>query len=191
MLHAADGARGPTLLVGDACCGRPFWLGSTLNGHLADLAYLVGSTSCWDCWDWASEGAAPFKPFLDRMRATRKCGLYPPPQGAGCRVQAEAQAQAQAAAAAAATATPSSSKPSPAAQPRLLEQVRERVHAQTQAQAQEQVVPGTGYRTQHAQVQVVQVAPLVARTPKLAPTRHLTPTGGLERVCSTPLLPKL
>ena len=35
VLYAADGASGPTVLVGDAACGRPFWLGSTLNGHVS------------------------------------------------------------------------------------------------------------------------------------------------------------
>ena len=67
-MHVPEGASGPTFLIGDAACGRPFWLGSTLNGHLVDLAELVGSTSCWNAWEWREHGTAPFKPFLERCQ---------------------------------------------------------------------------------------------------------------------------
>ena len=88
---AALGANvpGPTLLVGDTCCGRPFWLGSTLNGHFADLAHLTSSTSCWDSWDWAAEREAPFKPWLDRMRTLRKCGNTPAVAALPTRIRRE------------------------------------------------------------------------------------------------------
>ena len=65
---------GPTILIGDAACGRPFWLGSTLNGHLADVATLVfgsgphGGPDCWRAWDWDADGATPLRPYLERMR---------------------------------------------------------------------------------------------------------------------------
>jgi hypothetical protein len=88
---AALGAHvpGPTLLVGDTSCGRPFWLGSTLNGHFADLAHLTSSTSCWDSWDWAAEREAPFKPWLDRMRTLRKCGNTPAVAALPTRIRRE------------------------------------------------------------------------------------------------------
>ena len=88
---AALGANvpGPTLLVGDTCCGRPFWLGSTLNGHFADLAHLTSSTNCWDSWDWAAEREAPFKPWLDRMRTLRKCGNTPAVAALPTRIRRE------------------------------------------------------------------------------------------------------
>ena len=74
VLHSSQGARGPTLLVGDACCGRPFWLGSTLNGHFADVALLAEDGACWGAWDWAADGELPLRAYLDRMRSLRKCG---------------------------------------------------------------------------------------------------------------------
>ena len=64
---------GPTILIGDACCGRPFWLGSTLNGHFADVAMLA-QAPCWNAWDWQKEGDQPLRGYLDRMRTLRKCG---------------------------------------------------------------------------------------------------------------------
>ena len=115
---AALGANvpGPTLLVGDACCGRPFWLGSTLNGHFADLAHLTSSTSCWDSWDWAAEREAPFKPWLDRMRTLRKCGNTPAVAALPTRIRRElAKALEAGRAAADGTASPrttTSPKPS-------------------------------------------------------------------------------
>ena len=73
VLHAPQGSRGPTILVGDAACGRPFWLGSTLNGHFADVAQLAAA-DCWRAWDWSADGDAPLRGYLDRMRTLRRCG---------------------------------------------------------------------------------------------------------------------
>ena len=77
LLHTPEGARGPTILIGDAACGRPFWLGSTLNGHFADVTQLVQST-CWRAWDWLEDGDAPLRGYLDRMRTLRRCGANRP-----------------------------------------------------------------------------------------------------------------
>jgi hypothetical protein len=73
VIHTPKGANGPTLLIGDACCGRPFWLGSTLNGHFADIQQLA-LAPCWNAWDWEAEGEAPLRGYLDRMRTLRRCG---------------------------------------------------------------------------------------------------------------------
>lgn len=73
VMHAPEGARGPTLLVGDTCCGRPFWLGSTLNGHFSDVAQLA-LAPCWNAWDYEADGDAPFRGYLERMRTLRRCG---------------------------------------------------------------------------------------------------------------------
>ena len=73
IVHAPEPCVGPTLLIGDACCGRPFWLGSTLNGHFADVVHLA-SAPCWNAWDWAVDGLQPFRSYLDRMRTLRRCG---------------------------------------------------------------------------------------------------------------------
>ena len=67
VIHAPAGARGPTLLIGDASCGRPFWLGSTLNGHISDLVTLANAP-CWSAWDWQADGEAPLRPYLERTR---------------------------------------------------------------------------------------------------------------------------
>lgn len=69
--------RGPTLLIGDACCGRPFWLGSTLNGHFADLEVLVNEGT-WHASSWAAEGSSAFGAYIERMRALRRCGEQRP-----------------------------------------------------------------------------------------------------------------
>jgi len=75
---AAGLPRGPTLLIGDACCGRPFWLGSTLNGHFADLEVLVNEGT-WHANSWAAEGLNAFGAYIERMRALRRCGEQRPP----------------------------------------------------------------------------------------------------------------
>jgi len=76
--NAAGPPRGPTLLIGDACCGRPFWLGSTLNGHFADLEVLVNEGT-WHANSWAAEGLNAFGAYIERMRALRRCGEQRPP----------------------------------------------------------------------------------------------------------------
>ena len=56
---------GWTVLVGDAACGRPFFLGSTLNGHLHDLVTLAQGTN-WSAWD--PDVAEPFRKYRERIR---------------------------------------------------------------------------------------------------------------------------
>lgn len=68
VVHLArdwDGnAKGWLVLVGDAACGRPFHLGTNLNGHFADIVSLVRGTS-WSRWD--PEGQ-PFRKYVERYR---------------------------------------------------------------------------------------------------------------------------
>jgi hypothetical protein len=87
------------VLVGDAACGRPFYLGSTLNGHFRDLTTLIGGAE-WARWDPAAP--APFKQYTDQMRR-RTSGL--------CFRGAE-RGPPSPAAAAAATPAPARSPPS-------------------------------------------------------------------------------
>lgn len=53
------------VLAGDAACGRPFHLGSTLNGHLHDVV-LLARYPPWAKWD--PEGN-PFRRYLSRYSA--------------------------------------------------------------------------------------------------------------------------
>merc|ERR1712093_444263 len=55
--HSQEVAYRPTepengwiVLAGDAACGRPFYLGSTLNGHIHDVVCLAHG-SPWSNWD--------------------------------------------------------------------------------------------------------------------------------------------
>ena len=52
-------------MAGDAACGRPFFLGSTLNGHLHDLVTLVQGTN-WSAWD--PDAADPFRKYRERIK---------------------------------------------------------------------------------------------------------------------------
>ena len=38
-----DGSVGWVVLIGDSSCGRPFYLGSTLNGHFQDACQQIPS----------------------------------------------------------------------------------------------------------------------------------------------------
>lgn len=40
-----DCAGSPLVLLGDALCGKPFYTGTTLNGHLKDVAAMVDEAS--------------------------------------------------------------------------------------------------------------------------------------------------
>merc|ERR1712083_200849 len=55
---------GWVVLAGDAACGRPFYLGSTLNGHIHDVVPLAHG-SPWSNWD--PEGS-PFKKYVERYK---------------------------------------------------------------------------------------------------------------------------
>jgi len=47
-LSVCEGVAGcPVVLLGDACCGRPFYTGTTLNRHMWDVAQLIDGTDCW------------------------------------------------------------------------------------------------------------------------------------------------
>merc|ERR1712232_839315 len=62
-----DGGVGWIVLVGDAASGKPFYLGSTLNGHFHDTTALRAAP--WTCWSHASrEGASPFKQYVEQYR---------------------------------------------------------------------------------------------------------------------------
>merc|ERR1712185_711178 len=47
-------SNGWLVLVGDAACGRPFYLGSTLNGHIHDVVPLA---HCAPWANWDADGA--------------------------------------------------------------------------------------------------------------------------------------
>jgi len=88
--RSSEPGAGWIALAGDAACGRPFFLGSTLNGHIHDVVPLAHGAS-WSNWD--SEGV-PLKKYEDRYKlrtsaigfrrpgqpfaATRTCGSLPP-----------------------------------------------------------------------------------------------------------------
>merc|ERR1711937_262113 len=57
-------SNGWLVLVGDAACGRPFYLGSTLNGHIHDVVPLAQSTP-WSNWD---PHGMPIKKYVERYR---------------------------------------------------------------------------------------------------------------------------
>jgi len=78
-----DASIGWIVLVGDAACGKPFYLGSTLNGHFNDLTSLISGP--WLRWKSAMkeaaeqqgtskrhgqvpEGAVPFKRYVEQYR---------------------------------------------------------------------------------------------------------------------------
>lgn len=79
-----DGSVGWIVLVGDAACGKPFYLGSNLNGHFHDAMALLAAP--WTRWASAAleaaqhkgethskreqlpEGAVPFKRYLDQYK---------------------------------------------------------------------------------------------------------------------------
>merc|ERR1711865_566401 len=60
----SEAGSGWIVLAGDAACGRPFYLGSTLNGHIHDVVPLAHGSS-WSNWD--SEGT-PLKKYVERYR---------------------------------------------------------------------------------------------------------------------------
>jgi len=68
--------RGWLVLAGDAACGRPFHLGTNLNGHFADTVTLVRD-SPWSRWNPDDQ---PFRKYVDRYRMRtasagfRRCG---------------------------------------------------------------------------------------------------------------------
>lgn len=65
------------VLAGDVGSGRPFYLGSTLNGHLHDVTTLAQGPP-WSRWD--PEGS-PFKKYAERYRArTSAVGYRRPPR---------------------------------------------------------------------------------------------------------------
>ena len=74
VLHRPDRLRsagyrcGWLVLVGDAACGRPFWLGSTLNGHLHDVIPLAGNGQ-WARFD-LNDAAPPeaLSRYAERIR---------------------------------------------------------------------------------------------------------------------------
>lgn len=85
--HAADDVvykpegGGWLVLAGDAACGRPFYLGSTLNGHFHDLVPLARGPS-WARWD--AEEASPFKKYVERIKLrTSAPGFKLPGDGGG------------------------------------------------------------------------------------------------------------
>jgi hypothetical protein len=79
-----DGSVGWIVLVGDAACGKPFYLGSNLNGHFQDAVALLAAP--WTRWASAAseatqyksepgsrreqlpEGTVPFKRYLEQYK---------------------------------------------------------------------------------------------------------------------------
>jgi len=80
-----NGTAGWIVLVGDAACGKPFYLGSNLNGHFQDAMALLAAP--WTRWAAAAReavqhsldtyskhntkpnGAMPFKNYIKQYRA--------------------------------------------------------------------------------------------------------------------------
>eukprot|EP00930_Biecheleria_cincta_P068695 TRINITY_DN5642_c0_g1_i1.p1 TRINITY_DN5642_c0_g1~~TRINITY_DN5642_c0_g1_i1.p1 ORF type:complete len:696 (-),score=80.27 TRINITY_DN5642_c0_g1_i1:80-2167(-) len=83
-IQKPDGSVGWIVLVGDAACGKPFYLGSNLNGHFHDAMALVAAP--WTRWASAAseaaehksepglrreqlpEGSVPFKRYLEQYK---------------------------------------------------------------------------------------------------------------------------
>merc|ERR1712124_193952 len=53
------------VLAGDSACGKPFYLGSTLNGHFHDAVTLCAAP--WTSWVTSCSGA-PFKRYAERIQ---------------------------------------------------------------------------------------------------------------------------
>ncbi|CAE8604331.1 unnamed protein product, partial [Polarella glacialis] len=54
-IEKPDGSVGWIVLVGDAACGKPFYLGSNLNGHFQDATALLAAP--WTRWASAAQDA--------------------------------------------------------------------------------------------------------------------------------------
>eukprot|EP00746_Dinoflagellata_sp_MGD_P156490 gnl/MRDRNA2_/MRDRNA2_85846_c0_seq1.p1 gnl/MRDRNA2_/MRDRNA2_85846_c0~~gnl/MRDRNA2_/MRDRNA2_85846_c0_seq1.p1 ORF type:complete len:522 (+),score=87.96 gnl/MRDRNA2_/MRDRNA2_85846_c0_seq1:57-1568(+) len=64
-VERSDGSVGWIVLVGDAACGKPFYLGSTLNGHFHDAVTLRAAP--WTKWVTSCSGS-PFKRYIERIQ---------------------------------------------------------------------------------------------------------------------------
>lgn len=60
------------VLAGDAACGKPFHLGTNLNGHFSDTVALIRGTS-WLRWDPAGQ---PFRRYVERFRVRTGTGGF-------------------------------------------------------------------------------------------------------------------
>jgi len=66
-VHRGD-LEGWIVLVGDAACGKPFYLGTNLNGHFQDAMSLLSAP--WTEWPKQGEtsGSDPFKRYVSEYR---------------------------------------------------------------------------------------------------------------------------
>lgn len=67
-VHRAD-LEGWIVLVGDAACGKPFYLGTNLNGHFQDAMSLLSAP--WTEWPRSqgeTSGSDPFKRYVSEYR---------------------------------------------------------------------------------------------------------------------------
>mmetsp|Transcript_101208 Transcript_101208/g.179746 ORF Transcript_101208/g.179746 Transcript_101208/m.179746 type:complete len:735 (+) Transcript_101208:99-2303(+) len=70
-----DGSFGWIVLVGDAACGKPFYLGSNLNGHFQDAMAILSAP--WMRWANAQQEAAHYKDEVHSKRDALPEGLLP------------------------------------------------------------------------------------------------------------------